>query len=359
MRTSNRGEAKFPTAPGDAARIGVWQPSLRPAMLTGEWIETSWGRARIIGRLGQRHACVMEAVQYTALAKSPERDTGRVRLLVDPYRVRVKCGGGDQYNGARLVKLMDELSTAQVEFETPTCKGKGHIIDLWARSKRTAHDPRTGGERPLWRVILGAPWVSMHEHLMLWHDPEPIAAIDSGVAQAVARLMLGHARGARYHLDTALAAVGVAPGRIRDARAAVRAYAAQLAAVGVLLDGDALVTAAASSSGPELPPDPAKASSSVPEASSRVPEASSRVPEASSRVPEASSRVPEASSTVPGPIDFIDHIGSIGRALPPPERAAAPGTRHTSDGGAAPTPPATRKKIVGPVPAAAGGTEGA
>ncbi|MDI3260848.1 MAG: hypothetical protein QJR02_14270 [Sinobacteraceae bacterium] len=326
MPTSDRrGGAKFPTAPADAARIGVWQPSLRPVMLTGEWIETSWGRARIIGRLGQRHACVIEAVQYTALQKSPERDTGRVRLLVDPYRVRMKCGGGEHYNGARLVKLMDELSTAQVEFETPTCRGKGHIIDLWARSKRTAPDPRTGGERPLWRVILGSPWVAMHGHLMLWHDPEPIAAIDSGVAQAIARLMLGHNQGARYHLDTALAAVGVAPGRIRDARAAVRACAAQLAAVGVAMDGDFLVTAA-SSTVPDVLPDPAKASSTVPAASSSV--------------PGPSSSVPGPSSSVPGPIDSIDHIGSIGRVPPPPNGRG--GTGHTDDGGSAPFPPAER-----------------
>jgi hypothetical protein len=97
----------------------------------------------VVGRLGQRHADLLEAMLFVA-ERSRETDDGAIELLVDPAQVR-----------------------------------------------RTL----SGGERHLWRVRLGTPLVElMKRDLLLWYNPAPLARLQYGISQAVARHVLTHSR---------------------------------------------------------------------------------------------------------------------------------------------------------------------
>ncbi|MCU8035687.1 MULTISPECIES: hypothetical protein [unclassified Shewanella] len=72
------GNEVVPTSTVLQARVMLYQPSLRPKEMQGDWISTSFGRCRVNGRLGQRHADVVEAIMYTAERKREISDGGIV-----------------------------------------------------------------------------------------------------------------------------------------------------------------------------------------------------------------------------------------------------------------------------------------
>ncbi|MCE1183750.1 MAG: ABC transporter ATPase, partial [Rhodocyclales bacterium] len=81
------GNEVIETRPLTPARVRLFQPSIRPVARKGEWLETAWGRCKVTGRLGQRHADMLEAVLFCAERRKNE-DAGTIKLLVDPARVR-------------------------------------------------------------------------------------------------------------------------------------------------------------------------------------------------------------------------------------------------------------------------------
>ncbi|MDA8253897.1 MAG: ABC transporter ATPase [Rhodospirillales bacterium] len=205
------------------------------------------------GRLGQRHADVVEAICATALARR-EIEDGGIELLVDPHQVRRAVSGGrGQYSSEQLHVLLADLRGAVVEIETPELAAQGQriiggLLDHWIPSSRSVADPLTGSTRQLWRVRLGVALAALiRADAAIWRDPAPIAALRSGVSQAVARHVLTHSATPRggWRLDGLLDAVGArADGRARrEARAAVRADADGLAAVGIVIDGDRVLKA--------------------------------------------------------------------------------------------------------------------
>ena len=74
----------------------------------------------------------------------------------------------------------------------------GHIIDQITESKikaPTSRLDRMGGasDRWMWYVKLGPAFVRfIDEDLRLYYDPTPIAALNTGIAQAVARHIATH-----------------------------------------------------------------------------------------------------------------------------------------------------------------------
>ncbi len=131
---------------------------------------------------------------------------------------------------------------ATVEWQTPQSRGIGHIIDEVVEATVRVGDPLRGsaGERPLWRVTLGAAWARLvGADLGLHYDPAPIASLRHGISQAVARFMLTHRSGSRWAVEDVLTAVGVkGSGQDRrNARRRLRADADGLAALGVGTDG--------------------------------------------------------------------------------------------------------------------------
>ena len=54
------GNQVVPTSTALQARVMIYQPSQRPQERKGQWMDTGFGRCRVTGRLGQRHADIVE-----------------------------------------------------------------------------------------------------------------------------------------------------------------------------------------------------------------------------------------------------------------------------------------------------------
>lgn len=232
-----------PTSTVTQARVRLYQPSQRPRLRSGDWVETSFGRCRVIGRLGQRHADLVEAILYCAEKRRDVADGG-VELLVDPARLR-KTLSDSRYSFAQIEKLLAELRAATITIETPQFDFPiiGGLIDHVIPSPMTRPDPLTGGERNLWRVRLGTALVMLLERdLSLYYDPSPIARLRYGISQAVARYILTHKTEppGGWHLDTAIVAVAgeCSSQDIRNSRRRLKEDADQLKALGLVLEGD-------------------------------------------------------------------------------------------------------------------------
>ena len=216
----------------------LYQPSQRPLLRSGEWLTTSFGRCCVQGRLGQRHADVVEAILYSAERRRDMADGG-VELLVDPSRVR-KTLSDSRYSHARLWSLLRECMAAVIDIETPQFKALGHLIDQVVESSMTRPDPLTGGERALWRVRLGMALVMLLERdLNLYYDPAPIARLRHGISQAVARHVLTHKTmpGGGWFVDTVIRAVigDRSSQDMRDCRRRLKEDAEQLRRAGVVI----------------------------------------------------------------------------------------------------------------------------
>lgn len=236
------GNAVVPTSTSAQARVMLYQPSQRPFLREGNWNYTSFGRCRVTGRLGQRHADVVEAVLYCAERRRDVSDGG-IELLVDPARVR-KTLSDSRYSFTHIEKLVAELRAATITIETPRFDSPiiGGLIDHLIPSPMTRRDPLTGGERNLWRVRLGVALVMLLENdLRLYYDPAPIARLRHGISQAVARHLLSHKKApiGGWHLDTVIVAVAgtVTSKAMRNARFRLREDADELKTLGLVLDG--------------------------------------------------------------------------------------------------------------------------
>lgn len=239
------GNGGMPTSTALLSRLLVYQPSQRPTIREGDWVETSFGKCSVDGRLGQRHADVVESILHCAEKSRVLSDEG-VELLVDPARVR-KTLSNSKYCFGQVEKLLGELQEATIIIETLQFDFmiSGRLIDHVIASRITRPDPLTGGERKLWCVRLGVALVKLLQHdLCFRYDPAPIARLKHGISQAVARHIQTHRfePSGGWYLDTVILAVtGYTSNQvIRDARRRLRADAGKLKCLGVMLDGDRL-----------------------------------------------------------------------------------------------------------------------
>ncbi len=251
------------------ARVMLYQPTQRPTFRSGKWVETSWGRCKVEGRMGQRHADVLEISQYCAELMRKE-DGGTIRLLVDPAKVR-RMMSDDLYSEQQLWKLLKDMRESTIEIDTPAIRLMGGVIESAAKAKhRTVRNPfatrfaptpsppalhgdqrkkRTGEvvatarDRKLWVIRLGLGWTElMRLDLPLYYDPAPIARLQFGISQAVVRHVLthSHAPNRGWTVDGLISAVaGELRGqKRRDARRNLHADAARIAAIGIVVEGD-------------------------------------------------------------------------------------------------------------------------
>lgn len=240
------GNEVTPTSTVTQARVMLYQASQRPCRREGEWLDTSFGRCRVTGRLGQRHADLVEAVLYCAERRRDVSDGG-VELLVDPARLR-KTLSDSRYSMTQIQKLLADLRAATVEIETPELMRSGEriiggLVDHVVPSPMRRSNPLTGGERYLWRVRLGVALVMLlNRDLDLYYDPSPIARLQHGVSQAVARHVLSHRNepAGGWHLDTVISAVAapLSAKAMRDARFRLREDSENLSRIGLSIDGD-------------------------------------------------------------------------------------------------------------------------
>lgn len=204
------GNKVAPTSTALQARVMIYQPTRRPRERKGQWIETRFGRCLVNGRLGQRHADLVESMLYVAERKRDVSDGG-IELLVDPAQLR-RALSDHQYSFTQILKLLTELRAATITIQTPQFDFPiiGGLIDHKVPSTMTRPDPLTGGKRSLWRVRLGIALVMLLEHdLSLHYQPMSIARLKHGISQAIARHVLTHkyAPVGGWHMDTLIRAV--------------------------------------------------------------------------------------------------------------------------------------------------------
>jgi hypothetical protein len=234
MRNGN-----LPSTTVSQSRVCLFQPTQRPVYRRGEWIETSWGRCRVTGRLGQRHADVFEAIFFYC-EKSRLLADGRIELLVDPSIIRNSLSDR-RYSGGGLHTLLTELSAAAVEIDTGgDWPAVGHLVDTHHRSATQKKiDPLTGEDRHLIVVKIGDAAMTLLNHdVPKWRDPAPLARLGNGISQAVARFLLSHQNtGQHWKMDTVLSAVGVGFGQSRwDRQRELLNSRDSLASVGIFVD---------------------------------------------------------------------------------------------------------------------------
>lgn len=236
------GNSVIPTTTATPARVRIFQPTQRPALSEGDWIETAWGRCRVHGRLGQRHADILEAVLFCAERRKDE-EPGTIKLLVDPAKVR-KVMSESRYSLDQCWTLLRELRACTVEIDTPKIRLMGGLVESAEYTKtETRHDPLTGLQRKLWTVRLGKAWAElMRLDLPLRYDPTPIARLGYGISQAVARHVLTHTNAPQggWTLDGLIHAVAgpISEVALRNARRRVRLDTEALQSAGIGLDGD-------------------------------------------------------------------------------------------------------------------------
>ncbi|MGU5617520.1 ABC transporter ATPase [Aeromonas caviae] len=244
MKTGNQ---VVPTSTTLQGRVMIYQPSQRPQERKGQWMDTVFGRCRVTGRLGQRHADIVESMLYVAERRRDVSDGG-IELLVDPARLR-RTLSDHQYSHDRIIKLLTDLRAATVEIITPELEQRGDriiggLIDHVIPSPMTRFDPLSGGERNLWRVRLGVALVMLLERdLSLYYPPGPIARLQHGISQAVARHVLTHKHdpAGGWHLDTLIRAVcgeSISSKEIINSRYRLKRDAADLRKLGIDIDED-------------------------------------------------------------------------------------------------------------------------
>lgn len=237
----------FPTTTIYTIRLALFQPTRRPRYFRNESIETPWGKVRITGKLGQQHEDVFDSICYER-EKRGELEDGRIKLLVDPARVRrrARITSGEQFQD-----IIDDLMSAVIEIIEPEklwCSG--HLIDHIGKATKKdgsmiMRPNPLGGARHLWRVEIGKAFCTLvKSDLWVGYDPSAIAALSRGISQAVARHVLSHKDAPRggWKLDTLIRAVaGEVSGKaMRDRRLDLRRDAEDLAKIGIEIEGDRL-----------------------------------------------------------------------------------------------------------------------
>jgi hypothetical protein len=233
-----------PTSTAHQARLQLYQPTRRP-----HWMErvitTPWGTATVRGKIGQVHADIIEAICRHAEDHRTVAATGHLQILVDPYRVRVSVGGGTAYSKDTLWRMLTELRETSITLEVPSqgLRVLGGILDRVEESPATRINHLTKKPRQLWRVTLDPAFAAMlRDDLQLYYDPAPLAKIETGVAQAIARHILTHRDQPTggWLIDNLIKAVGADGNSVtmRHRRREIRACAESLKTVGLVVEND-------------------------------------------------------------------------------------------------------------------------
>ena len=90
---------------------------------------------------GQRHLDLLQLIRFCAL-RVVRQATGGISILVDPYQIRKRLGGGDaEYSHQQMWTLLNEIQEVLVEVKTP--KHIGHIVNGAVKAESTRINPLT------------------------------------------------------------------------------------------------------------------------------------------------------------------------------------------------------------------------
>lgn len=139
----------LPTSTSLQSRVRIFQATRRPKYMEDDTSTTAWGSVRVMGKLGQAHADVLESILFCAEDVRKKEGFG-TKLLVDPYLIRKHSNIG---SGEQMEKIMNELMAAVLTISTTGGKHnftKGHIIESMIESKTAdSINKLTGGNRKM------------------------------------------------------------------------------------------------------------------------------------------------------------------------------------------------------------------
>ena len=234
----------FPTNTVHTIRLCLFQSTRRPEILE-RIIETTFGKVRVKGRLGQAHLDVFESICYSRIKK---RDSdGRIHLLVDPWEVKKKS---EQKSGTTLTKIKDDLLGVIIEIIEPkrlACSGHliDHIEPAIGEDDLPLTVPSQFGKRGLWTVKLGEAFCKLVlQDIWIGYDPAKIARLEHGISQAVTRHVLSHKNQPTggWKIDTLIKSVSTGTEVSQEAfwkyRERIKGEAEKMAQIGVFVEGD-------------------------------------------------------------------------------------------------------------------------
>ena len=236
----------FPTTTVHQGRLRIFEPTRRPKLCQRD-ITTPWGTVFVNGKLGQGHADVLEAM-FHEREDWRQTDKGAIELLIDPYKIRKTANGGKVGSGTQLDAILSDLMQAILDINIPErrLRVRGHIIDEIVESKitKTSHGfgkgRKQGEERHFSKVTLGRAFVGLvGRDFHLHYKPKPIAALQYGVSQAIARHIATHKTDppGGWHLDKLIEAVGAGEaGKLGNRRRELRKDGEGLGLLGILIE---------------------------------------------------------------------------------------------------------------------------
>ena len=129
----------LPTTTYHQARLQIFQATNRPKQTT-RFINLSYGRAVVIGCLGQNHASLLECIFFYAENVSKISE-GRIMITINPYTIRTRLGSkGKLYSYQSLNRHINELMSSIIEIQTYSCIDvhiiKSHIIEKVEAGKK-------------------------------------------------------------------------------------------------------------------------------------------------------------------------------------------------------------------------------
>lgn len=234
----------LPTSTVVPIRVCAYQATRRPTKIAEQKTITAFGTVSVTGRLGQAHADFLDCAMHCS-DKHRIDSVGRLQLLVDPHKLRMAMGGGEnKYSAEQMKVLKNDLLQAILNIETPTFKIAGHIVDDIREAKGVdAEDKRRwagSGTRQLMVVIFSEHWTKLiNGDVKRYYDPTPLCRIEHGSVAAIARHALTHkcAPNGGWKLEGLIKAAGVQR-QASKVKKEIQESLVALAELGIGLDGD-------------------------------------------------------------------------------------------------------------------------
>jgi hypothetical protein len=189
-------------------RLPIFQPTLR-AKYQEKTFESPYGKITVKGRLGQNHKSLLEIILYLRKLYDLDEENMSLRVLYNEYEVKkYLTTGSTTYSYEGYKQLVEDMKQAYIELGTmPSGKlieGITPSNNYWRKTKGNLSAVK-GKELPYMIVEFGnAISYLVSKELKFTYNPKPIAQLQNGISQAVARYLKTHKNhpSAGYHLKT-------------------------------------------------------------------------------------------------------------------------------------------------------------
>lgn len=190
----------LPTGSKLLFRTPVFEPVMTPNYRRTPWLSTTWGRARVTGRLGGPHSLLFSAILRAGTARILEGgDVEVVVRMAALWRLGVPRGGGTAK------KVLDDLFKAEIEIEAdatkarPAIHARGRLVgDIVTNggAPAGAGGAELAGSGKTLTIRLGRFFLDLWAQDLCVYDDrdrlQALSALRSGAARAAARFCTTH-----------------------------------------------------------------------------------------------------------------------------------------------------------------------